>query len=132
MRTFRRALIVLGSLTAYVCLLLGLVAFPIPHSFAFSYAGLCDLCTYPGLSIPVGARVSGTWEAPRAVQFYVMTSMGETVYFAIGMSGSFSFMSDGGTYYFGSFVPPFSPSNYPVANVSGTYWSPLLSETVSY
>ena len=124
----KRRLIIAGVAAAIaVATFLVLVLVPVPHPFAYrnaAFGGTGQACQ--AASFPKGAHVSGTWEAPSTIQFYVVTCTSETIYYAVGVSGSFSFVADGSTYQFGAYDRPHTPPGAPTANVSGSYTAPLL------
>jgi hypothetical protein len=122
----RRLVPLIVAVVVFVAVVLTLFVVPVSHSFSLRNQTFGDLSPCSGITFPKGAHVTGSWIAPSATQFYVVTCSFETVYSATGISGSFEFIADGSTYSFGTYNGPIPPSNAPSANVTGTYTSPIF------
>jgi hypothetical protein len=122
----RRILALSIAVGVAVAIFLFSVLVPVPHSFSMNGVAISDAyrsCT--GIDTAQGGAVSFHWSAPSAIVFFVVScSANQVAYEGNGTSGSGTFVSAGGTYMFGASCPE---GACVLANVSGTYFTPLLA-----
>ena len=122
----RRFVVVVVAVPVVVAAFLSLILVPIPQHLSMHEVAVRDLATScTGIETTKGTSVGFHWSAPVSISFGAWScAANQLVYWGNGTSGSDTFVSQGGTYEFGTICPPTSPC-WP-ANVSGTYTGPLL------
>lgn len=122
----RRILALSIAVGLAVAIFLFLTLMPVPHSFSMNGVAISEAyrsCT--GIGTAQGGAVSFHWSAPSAIVFFVVScSANQVAYEGNGTSGSGTFVSAGGTYMFGASC---TEGACVLANVSGSYWAPVLS-----
>jgi hypothetical protein len=114
------------AVAALLVTISALSAIPVPREFDLQGVAVSDAeISCSGISTVAGTAVSFHWWAASTVLFGAWScTESRLVYEASGTSGAASFLSQGGTYEFGSYCGEGSCVS---ANVSGSYVGPLLT-----